>query len=173
MLATGMSSAPAPHEPRVAHYLFAHRAVPRAFLQNPAAIMGILGSEDGMRFLDGMWATMDEALEPHQRSDESTVQLECFALEDEVFVAVVTMPTVRRPLEAHFVACAARLGARPFARAFTLDHAGLEDDPDATGILEWNAEGERTLLEQHCRPDASAFVDTIASIVQDGDPPAA
>ncbi|MGH1342747.1 MAG: hypothetical protein ACRBN8_14395 [Nannocystales bacterium] len=154
---------PAPGEPRVAHYLYAHRAVPRAFLRNPAAIMGILGSDDGPVFLSGMWDVMDEALQPHERVEDTRVELECFALRGDIFVALVTMPPVARPLEAYFVACAARFegNGATFARAFTLDAATTPGDPDDTGILEWTAEGERSLLEPRCALDGSAFVDAL------------
>lgn len=158
---------PAPGEPRVAHYLYAHRAVPRAFLRNPAAIMGILGSDDGPIFLSGMWDVMDEALQPSERVKDTRVELECFALSGDIFVALVTMPRVVRPLEAYFVACAARFegDGEPFARAFTLDAATTPGDPDDTGILEWTAEGERTLIEPTCPPDGSAFVDTLETFL--------
>lgn len=129
--------------------------------------MGILGSPDGQRFLDGMWDVMHEALEPHERITDTRVTLECFALERDVFIAVVTMPPVARPLEAYFVACAARFdgGGERFSRAFTLDAATAPGDPDDTGILEWTAEGERTLIEERCAPDASAFVDTLEALL--------
>jgi len=154
---------PAPDEPRVAHYLYAHRAVPRAFLRNPPAIIGILASEDGPTFLSGMWDVMHEALRPHERVTDTRVGLECFALERDIFVALVAMPPVTRPLEAYYVACAARFEGEgeAFARAFTLDAATTPGDPDDTGILEWTAEGERTLIEPRCPPDCAAFVDTL------------
>jgi len=150
-------------DPRVAHYLYAHRAVPRAFLRNPPAFIGILASEDGLRFLAGMWDVMHEALQPDERVEDTAVKLQCFALDHDIFLALVTMPPVARPLEAYFVACAARFEGEgePFARAFTLDAATTPGDPDDTGILEWTAEGERTLIEPRCPPDASAFVDTL------------
>lgn len=153
----------APGEPRVAHYLYAHRAVPRAFLRNPPAIIGILASDDGPEFLAGMWGVMHDALEAHERVQDTAVTLECFALERDIFVALVTMPPVARPLEAYFVACTARFEGegQPFARAFTLDAATTPGDPDDTGILEWTAEGERTLIDPRCPPDGSAFVDTL------------
>lgn len=156
-----MATAPAPGDPRVAHYLYAHRAVPRAFLQNPPAIIGILASADGPRFLAGMWDVMHDALQPHERVSDTQVALECFALQRDIFVAVVTMPPVARPLEAYFVACCARFSDPSFARAFTLDAATTPGDPDDTGILEWTAEGERTLIDPRCPPDVSAFVDTL------------
>ncbi len=158
---------PAPGEPRVAHYLYAHRAVPRAFLRSPAAIMGILGSDEGPIFLSGMWDVMDEALQPGERVKDTRVELACFALDRDVFIALVTMPPVTRPLEAYFVACAARFEGEgaPFARAFTLDAATTPGDPDDTGILEWTAEGEHTLIEPRCGIDASAFVDTLEAFV--------
>ncbi len=162
-----MPPAPAPGDPRVAHYLYAHRAVPRAFLRNPPAILGILGSDDGPRFLEGMWEVMDDALEPGERVSDTRVQLECYALERDVFIALVTMPPVARPLEAYFVACAARFegAGEHFARAFTLDAATTPGDPDDTGILEWTAEGERTLIDPRCPPEASAFVDTLEAFL--------
>lgn len=152
-------------QPRVAHYLFAHRAVPRSFLRNPPATMGILGSEQAMEFLTGMWQVMDDALAPEDRVEDRTIELECFALQQDIFVAVVTMPPVKRPLEAFFVACAARLGEPAFARAFTLNAASDPTDDFATGLLEWDAEGERTVLEAHCPPERSALVDTLEAIL--------
>lgn len=162
-----MALDPAPGEPRVAHYLYAHRAVPRAFLRNPAAIMGILGSDDGPVFLSGMWGVMDEALQPGERIRDTRVELERFALSGDIFVALVTMPPVARPLEAYFVACAARFEGEgaPFARAFTLDAASTPGEHDDTGILEWTAQGERTLIEPRCGIDGSAFVDTLEAFL--------
>lgn len=129
--------------------------------------MGILGSDDGPIFLSGMWDVMDEALQPSERVKDTRVELECFALSGDIFVALVTMPRVVRPLEAYFVACAARFegDGEPFARAFTLDAATTPGDPDDTGILEWTAEGERTLIEPTCPPDGSAFVDTLETFL--------
>lgn len=162
-----MAIEPAPGEPRVAHYLYAHRAVPRAFLRNPPAILGILSSDDGPRFLAGMWDVMHDALQPHERVTDTTVALECFALQRDIFIALVTLPPVARPLEAYFVACCARFEGEgsPFARAFTLDAASTPGDPDDTGILEWNAEGERTLHDARCPPNASDFIDTLEALL--------
>lgn len=127
--------------------------------------MGILGSDDGMRFLDGMWGVMDDALQPEERVGDTTISLRCYALKQDIFLALVTMPPVARPLEAYFVACAARLDPDPFARAFTLDCASIPGEPEDTGILEWTAEGERTLLEPRCPPDASSFIDTLEALL--------
>ncbi len=161
-----MDPTPPPSEPRVAHYLFAHRAVPRAFLRNPPAILGILGSDDGMRFLEGMWEVMNDALQPHERIDDHPLALRCYALPDDVFVAMVTMPPVHRVFEAYFVACVARLERDPFARAFTLDLAGVPGDEHDTGILEWDAEGNHTVLAPRCAPSAAAFVDTLEALLE-------
>lgn len=152
-------------QPRVAHYLFAHRAVPRSFLRNPPAIMGILGSDQAMEFLTGMWQVMDDALKPEDRVEDRTIALECFALKGNIFAAIVTMPPVKRPLEAFFVACATRLEGNSFARSFTLDAA---PDPEAhfgTGLLEWDLDGERTVLEPRCAPELSALVDTLETML--------
>lgn len=165
-----MTVPPAPSEPRVAHYLYAHRAVPRAFLRNPPAILGILGSKDAMEFLSGMWRVLDRELEPQHRLPATGLSVSCFELADDIFAAVVTMPPPQRVFEAFFVGCCARLeGEAPFARAFTLDLAGPPVPHPQTGLLEWNAEGEHELLETPgTEPDLTAFTDAIERVLAAG-----
>jgi hypothetical protein len=156
---------PPPSEPRVGHYLFAHRAVPRAFLRDPAPIMGILGSKDAMSFLGGMWDIIDREVEPQERIDRQGLAVDCYELSHDVFVAMVTMPAPQRVLESFFVALVARLEGDTFARALTLDLAGPPGSDPLVGILEWDAEGNRTLLDATSKPEASAFVDAIEALI--------
>jgi hypothetical protein len=160
-----MGIGPAPSEPRVGHYLFAHRAVPRAFLRDPAPILGILGSSDAMAFLSGMWDIIDREVEPEQRIDRRGLAVDVYELQHDVFVAMVTMPPPQRVLEAFFVALVARLESDTFARALTLDLAGPPGADPLVGILEWDAEGNRTLLEPTSKPEASAFIDVIEALI--------
>ncbi len=160
-----MSGPSAPGEPRVAHYLYAHRAVPRAFLRNPAAILGILSSEDGMEFLTGMWGVLHGELEPGQRLRDTSIKLEHFSCEDSIFISLVTMPPPLRVFEAFYVGLAARLEGDQFARAFTLDRATPAGVPVETGILEWDAEGQHTICEATCAAEASSFVDAVEALV--------
>lgn len=161
--------APTPQpEPRVAHFLFAHRAVPRAFLRNPPAILGILGSAQAMEFLVGMWDVLCGELEPPQRLPSEGLAVHCYELNNDVFAALVTMPPPQRVFEAFHVACCARLeGEHPFARAFTLDLAGEQTDAEPlAGIMEWNAEGEHELLgEVPAGVDPSSFTDAIEAML--------
>lgn len=146
------------------HYLFAHRAVPRAFLQDPAPVMGILASDDAMKFLEGMWAVLDRELEPEHRVDSRGLALEHYQLDSDVFVGLIVMPPPEGGLEAYFVAVVTRLeGDDPFARCFTLDRIP-ELDPDAA-ILEWNTEGKHQVRRDTCGPTRESFLDAIEEIV--------
>src|SRR5687767_13528283 len=127
---------PPPSEPRTAHYLFAHRAVPRAFLRDPAPIMGILGSGDAMAFLGGMWDIIDREVTDEPRIDRAGLAVDVYELPHDIFVALVTMPSPQRVLEAFFVGLAARLDTDPFARALSLDLAGPPGPQPLVGILE-------------------------------------
>ena len=163
-----MSVPTPPSEPRIGHYLFAHRGVPRAFLRDPAAITGILSSDDAMPFLSGMWDVIDREVPPAEKIDRSALAVDCYELGDDVFVVLITMPPAQRVREALFVGLAVRLEGDTFARAFTLDLAGPPGADPLLGILEWDAEGNFELLEPTCGPDASAFVDTIEALVTRG-----
>lgn len=156
-----------PSEPRVAHYLYAHRAVPRAFLRDPAAIMGILLSDDGMKFLSGMWDVLDQELAPDERINHEALALERYDLGAGVCVSLVTMPTPKRRFEAYFVALAAGLEDRVFARAFTLDLAGPPGPRADAGILEWDTEGNHTFIDPALRMDAAAFVAALEGILKE------
>jgi hypothetical protein len=160
-----MSSFAPPSEPRVPHYLFAHRAVPRAFLRNPASILPIMASDDGLEFLTGMWDIIDREVEPEERVDRSGLRIETYELSTDLWIVLVVMPPPQRAFEAFFVACAARLQGPALARAFTLDLAGPPTHDPETGILEWDAEGQHQLLEPRCPPDASAFVDMLEHLL--------
>lgn len=156
----GVSSPGEIREPRMGHYLFAHRAVPRAFLRDPAAIMGILASDDAMEFLSGMWEVLGAELEPEHRVSPEGLALEHYELTHGVFVALVVMPPIRRGLEAHFVAVIARLeGDEAFARCFSLDHLPDLDPPAA--VLEWDADGKHQVVRDACDPSREAFLDAI------------
>lgn len=147
--------------PRVVHDLFAHRAVPRAFLRDPAPIMGILAS-DGMRFLAGMLDILDAEVDPSERIDRSAIGLACYPLRDDAFAAVVTMPPPLRVFEAWFVGLVARFGDAPVARAFALELAGPPGPDAPTKICEWDAEGRFTVVaDDGCPPDVSSFVTEI------------
>ncbi len=160
-----MRVGPPPSQPRTGHYLFAHRAVPRAFLRDPAPIMGILGSDDAMTFLGGMWDIIDRELEDEPPVDRQGLALDHYELPGDVFVALLTMPTPQRAMEAYFVALAARLEGETFARAFTLDLAGPPGPEALVGILEWDAEGNRRLHDASCTAHAAAFVDAIEGLL--------
>lgn len=161
-----MTTPPAPDEPRVAHYLYAHRALPRTFLRNPAAILGILGSDDAMKFLSGMWDVIDAELEPGERLDVRGLAHHFYELKGDVFASVVTLPPPARVFEAYFVAMVARLeGEHTFARCLSLDLAGVPGPDALTGILEWDAEGHHELRSEGCRPERSAFVDAIENLI--------
>jgi hypothetical protein len=155
---------PPPSQPRTGHYLFAHRAVPRAFLRDPAPIMGILGSPDAMTFLGGMWDIIDREVD-EPPVDRRGLSIDHYELSDDVFVALLTMPPPQRVLEAYFVALAARLEGETFARAFTLDLAGPPAPGADVGILEWDADGNRQLRDASCTADAAAFVDAIEGLL--------
>lgn len=139
--------------------------MPRAFLRDPAPILGILGSADAMPFLSGMWDIIDREIENEPRIDRSGLAVSFYELPDDIFVALITMPPPQRVLEAFFVALVARLEHDNFARALSLDLAGPPGPDPLVGILEWDAEGKRTLLEPTCEPEPSAFVDAIEAIV--------
>lgn len=164
-----MSGPPAPGEPRVAHYLYAHRAVPRAFLRNPPAILGILSSDDGMEFLTGMWGVLHGELEPAQRLTNTSITLEHYPCANGVFISLVTMPPPLRVFEAFYVGLAARLEGNQFARAFTLDRATPAGLPLETGILEWDTEGKHTICEASAAAEPSSFVDALESLVTTSD----
>jgi hypothetical protein len=130
-----------------------------------------------MRFLDGMWDVLDRELEPDPRSTPHTLELACYVLPSDVFVALVTMPPPQRVLEAFFVALVARLeGASAFARCFTLDLArapspGMTtprggDTHAPTGILEWDMRGQHTLVKESVAPEASCFVEAIERLIE-------
>lgn len=160
-------------EPRVVHYLFAHRAVPRAFLRDPAPVMGILASDDGMRFLAGMLDILDAEVDTSERIDRSAIHLACYPLREEAFAAVVTMPPPLRVFEAWFVGLVARFGDAPVARAFALELAGPPGHDSATKICEWDAEGKFVVVEDDgCAPDVSTFVAAIEGLVARGEGPA-
>lgn len=160
-----MSSPTPPSEPRVSHYLFAHRAVPRAFLRDPAPIMGILGSEDGMKFLSGMLDILDAEVDPNERFDRASLRLTCYPLRGDAFAAVVTMPPPVRVFEAYFVGLVARFGEAPLARAFALELAGPPGPGAPTKICEWDTEGRFEVVDSDgCAADASAFVEAIERI---------
>jgi hypothetical protein len=139
--------------------------VPRAFLRDPAPIMGILGSGDAMAFLSGMWDIIDREVEDEPRIDRSGLAVSFYELPDDVFVVMITMPPPQRVLEAFFLALVVRLEGDTFARALSLDLAGPLGPNPLVGILEWDAEGNRTLLQPTCDPEPSAFIDAIETIV--------
>jgi hypothetical protein len=150
-------------KPRMGHYLYAHRAVPRAFLREPAAIMGILASDDGMEFLSGMWDVLAREIEEKERVSPEGLALEHYTFEGDVFVALVVMPPPTGGLEAWYVAAVARLeGEDAFARCFTLDRVP-EHDPDAA-ILEWNSEGKYEIRADACPVTREAFLDAVEEI---------
>jgi hypothetical protein len=156
---------PPPSEPRVPHYLFAHRAVPRAFLRNPESILPIMASDRGMEFLSGMWDVIDREIEPQQRIDHGALAVQTYELPSDIWVAMVTMPPPQRVFEAYFVACAARLEGDTFARALTLDLAGPPTADAETGVLEWDVEGKHEFLEPGCPPRVDAFIDVLERLL--------
>lgn len=159
-----MSDAPSSIPPRMGHYLFAHRAVPRAFLREPAAIMGILASDDAMAFLTGMWDVLAAEIEPDERASKEGLAIEHYSFDDDVFVAMVVMPPPEGGLEAHFVAAVARLeGEHAFARCFTLDRIP-ELDPNAA-VLEWTTEGKYEIRRDGCPPTREALLDAIEDLI--------
>ena len=166
-----MTTPPAPDEPRVAHYLYAHRALPRTFLRNPAAILGILGSDDAMPFLSGMWDVIDKELAPGHRLDIRGLTHHFYELANDVFASVVTLPPPQRVFEAYFVAMVARLdGEQTFARCLSLDLAGVPGPNALTGILEWDDNGKHELLTEGCQPNRSAFVDAVERLLTETAP---
>jgi hypothetical protein len=93
----------------------------------------------------------------------------CYELEHDIFLALVTMPAPKRVLEAFFIGLAVRLeGSDTFARAFTLDLAGPPGADALVGMLEWDAEGKRELLQPTCKPEPSAFADAIEALLTSG-----
>ena len=152
--------------PRMGHYLFAHRALPRAFLRDPVPMMGILASEDAMAFLSGMWDVLAQEIDPKERVSPDGLAVEHYSYEGDVFVTLVIMPPPEGGLEAWFVAGVARLeGENVFARCFTLDRIP-ELDPSAA-VLEWDTQGQHQIRRDGCAPTREAFLDAIEEIVSD------
>jgi hypothetical protein len=150
--------------PRLGHYLYAHRALPRAFLRDPAPIMGILASEDAMAFLSGMWDVLAGEIAPEERAPSDGLAVEHYSYEGDIFVALIVMPPPHGGLEAWFVAAVARFeGDDAFARCFTLDRIP-ELDPSAA-VLEWDVDGNRKLHRDGCPPTREAFLDAVEEIV--------
>lgn len=153
--------------PRVHHDLFSHLALPRTFLRDPAVIMGILASKDAMEFLRGMWGVIEKELEPAQRLSVEGLRLEHYSLEDDVFVAMVTMPPATRFREALFVALVARLAEPRVERCLSLELVGPPGPDAPTAICEWSSEAQPKLIdEKGCAPTAAAFADAVERIVR-------
>jgi hypothetical protein len=150
--------------PRMGHYLYGHRALPRAFLRDPAAVMGILASDDAMAFLSGMWDVLAQEIDEKERVSPDGLAIEHYSLQGDVFIALVIMPVPQGGLEAWFVAAVARLeGENTFARCFTLDRIP-ELDPNAA-VLEWDTEGKHEVRLHACPPSREAFLDAIEDLV--------
>lgn len=161
--------------PRCVHYTFAHYAMRQVALSQPAAAIGVLGSDDAQGFLQGVW---DQVVENcgYQAEDSDrpapTLRVERFRV-SQYPCAVLHMPTPQRMTEAHYVAMVlmARVDAGLDAiktaslRYFTLEK-GFDGDGKARTVLgEWTADDTHVNMGDGPEPDIASFVRAIERVL--------
>lgn len=57
--------------PHSHHYIFAHVALRQVAFENPLSCLGLLGSPDAMKFITGLWASVDSHC--RERGETSTI----------------------------------------------------------------------------------------------------
>jgi hypothetical protein len=104
------------------HYLFAHRALPQWFHQNPAAFLNALLSEDSVSVLEQWWETVGESIEdPAARAKPAGLRVDFHRVEPHGVVALITLPTPLRTPDAYFVAAVCILKQEPGTDTLTLE----------------------------------------------------
>lgn len=92
-------------EPRLHHYLFAHRQLPGTLFQEPVRTMQLL-RDDGPRFLAHLWKQTAKNVPRRDRmaADGLVVVYHAAAAPDRPDIALIELPEPTAPTEAWFVA---------------------------------------------------------------------
>lgn len=163
-------------QPRMQHYLFAHRALPEFFFRRPLETLAILAGEKGHHFLSDLWSVIGRELDEDEQVQVEEMLVEPLLLSDEVHGVVIRLPQPRAITEAHLVAPLVRVqegrgwfhqGPEVAPRFFTLE-LGLEMSGSLRTVLcEWTAEG--THLNMGDGPEAveEEFIASLAARMLD------
>jgi len=161
---------------RCTHYKFAHQALRRAAMENPAKCVGLLQSPVAQRFLNDLWDAVRtncmQSAEAGQPAEPGPQGLEADMTQVGPYSAVIVkLPKPQVPTEAFFVGMVLRSYVRaedgltvdrhPVLLYYTLEHGGLREDGSPKTILcEWQA-GLHLAYGDGPPPDSSAFRDAI------------
>ena len=126
-------------DPRLHHYLFAHRILPDFTLNQGPDLLSTL-ARDGQVFLDWIWSRLAEDLPPAEHLDPEGLTFSLHEL-GPWHIVLITLPPAEHTTEAHMVAAVAQLhplgwGQQTYGtfRCFTLERT---DAHPATSLCEW------------------------------------
>src|SRR5262245_54813888 len=90
-------------QPRLHHYLFAHRTLPLLYLPNAEKFLNLL-KQEGVDFLIYLWDAVGSGLQPSDLLPPTGLKIKIRQNPQGDSIAVITLPTAERSPEAHFVA---------------------------------------------------------------------
>lgn len=123
------------------HYIFAHRALPAYFLEDPDRFFTVL-ERDGEQFLYHYWEHIGRGLDVADRLSPDGLWFDMQFFEDDFKIAIIAMPEPEFVPEAFMMAIiyqpALEDGFGMIARYFTLEYGyGYGPDEMRTVFCEW------------------------------------
>lgn len=146
---------------RIQHYMFAHRVIPQLFFGDPARFFEVF-SREADHFLHHFWDRLGEQIaQPEGHVDPAGLHGEVRALDNDVEVALITLPEPAAVAEAYFAAAVYRPqpGGADLARYFTLEYGiTIPEGKPRTVFCGWTADGNHFNMGDGPAADPDAFL---------------
>ena len=163
------------HQPRCAHYRFAHYALRMIAFDRPLTFFGALASPEAHEFLAAIFKMVEEDCCQEREPPDfrpTDIVIECGRILNHPLV-VLELPPPRAVTEAYMVGVVLMIDVesdepppeKPDLRYFTLEHS-FQDNGQPTAILCAWTESMHSQLGQSMEPSRDAFVQAIMATMQ-------
>lgn len=145
-------------KPRIQHYVFAHKLLPRTLFDDPVGVVMPLvvtatdrSKPEGVELLRALWNEADVEREPHPviEWDPSGYKVTCLSHPNNM-VIVIPLPEPLHKAEAYYAVMVVdspgmAVGHIRQLRYFVLEHLGMRGGLHKTYLSEWSPKGPEEL----------------------------